>query len=445
MTALARVLIFALLAVAVCAQKAQKEPSAATTGKVYEWQSENGLQYQYFLPKSYDPAVGVNLTFVLHGSNLDRRWGFANHKAGKFRQDDLVVCPDGTTPNGHGRFNSLQSSKDLKRLHALHQELKGLIKIRATYLYGHSQGSFFSFLYAGAYPEDVQGLVGQASGVWIGTAATKKHHHQAVVLMHGTADPVVPYGQSVGGLKHYRDAKYPHARLRSLDGWNHWPTQAQTEQQLAWCEGMTTDDNDRMAVSFTTLNDAKGVVDPVALYEVAARVAGTAGMAASVVKKAKNAMAEVDNCAKKHALAIKRSSGKKTKKLVAKPWIGHLPLFLRHFEGVPACDAAAKVWQKALDAQGKLATKHSRAFWQSSKSNGKKAFAAGVRLVHGGFLTEASENERMLSKLEALAKEGKKAGIGKGDLKLFKTGVPVLRDARKKGRSAFDKISKRFR
>ena len=234
----------------VVAQAPEREPDAKATGKVYEWKSADGLVYQYYLPKDYDAGQPINLTFVLHGSNLDRRWGFANHQAGTFRAADLVVCPDGTTSNGNGGFNFLQGKKDLERLHGLHVELKQKFDVRATYVYGHSQGSFFSFLYAGAYPDDVTGVVGQASGVWIGTQATKKHHHQAIVLMHGTADPVVPYGQSVGGLEFYQEAGYPHVRLRSLDGWNHWPAQLQTEQELAWCEAMTTADPGRLAAAF---------------------------------------------------------------------------------------------------------------------------------------------------------------------------------------------------
>jgi len=445
MKGLARTVLLALVTVPAFAQAVEKQPSAKATGKVYEWKSKDGLQYQYYLPKKFDPQQPINLTFILHGSNLDRRWGFANHKAGQFRSDDFVVSPDGTTSNGSGGFNSLQGKKDLERLHALHQELKEMFNIRATYLYGHSQGSFFSFFYAGAYPDEVQGLVGQASGVWIGTGASKKHHHQAVVLMHGTADPVVGYSQSVGGLKFYEEKKYPLVRLRSLDGWNHWPTQGQTEQQLAWCEGMTTTDHGRMAAAFTTLDEAKGVVDPVALYQVAARVAAAPDMNPGVVKKANAAMKEVDDSAKKHAKAITKSSGKKTKKLVDKPWIGHVPLFLLHFKGVPACDAFAEKWKAVLGKQQDLGDKHSTDFWRNAERSPKKAFGYGMKLVHSAFLTEAAANKRMIEKLEGWNKAGKKAGIGKGDLKLFKTGVPVLQSAKEKGRKAFEKVSKRFR
>ncbi|MCA8973685.1 MAG: hypothetical protein KDC98_03140, partial [Planctomycetes bacterium] len=373
-----RIALGALTAASLFAQAKMVEPSPTATGKVFEWKSAEGLQYQYYLPKGYDPAAEITLTFVLHGSNLDRRWGFANHEAGRFRADDLVVCPDGTTSNGSGGFNFLQAKSDLERLHALHEELKGRFKVRATLIYGHSQGSFFSFYYAGAYPADVQGVVGQASGVWIGTQATKKHHHQAIVLMHGTADPVVPYGQSVGGLEFYREANYPHVRLRSLDGWNHWPTQMQTEQQLAWCEGMTTTDPGRLGAAFTAIDAQKTDVDPVALYEVGKRVVANEDVEAKVIKAAGEAIAAVDACADKHVQAIEKSSGKKGSKLSDKPWVGHLPLFLRHFDGVAACVELRKGWQKTLDKQQDGAKKLAREFWQNREQKPDKAFAAGL-------------------------------------------------------------------
>src|SRR6185436_5805753 len=158
---LAAVLAFAAVAGAADAP-VQKEPSAASAGNVCAWKSADGLVYEYFVPKGYDAAKGANLLFILHGSNIDHRWGFLNHTPGEFRADDVIVCPDGTTSNGNGGFNFLQDDKDLKRLHALHDELRKAFNVNATFVYGHSQGSFFSFLYAGAYPDDVQGVLGQA-------------------------------------------------------------------------------------------------------------------------------------------------------------------------------------------------------------------------------------------------------------------------------------------
>ncbi|MFO1078631.1 MAG: alpha/beta hydrolase-fold protein [Planctomycetota bacterium] len=441
---LTRLAAFVLAAAPLFAQAQERAPDAAAKGKVYQWKSKDGLAYEYYLPKDFDAGRPINLTFVLHGSNLDRRWGFANHKAGEFRADDLVVCPDGTTSNGQNGFNSLQSPKDLERLHALHAELKGLFDVRATYVYGHSQGSFFALYYAGAYPDEVQGVVAQASGCWIGTAMSKKHHHQAIVLMHGTADPVVPYGQSIGALDAYREAKYPHVRLRSLEGWNHWPAQAQTEQELAWCEGLTTADPVRLAAAFATLAAVKEGADPVALREVAVRVQATDGIDAAVKKDAAAAVEAVDAAAREHADAIGKSAGK-DKKLADKPWVGHLPRFLRLFGGTPVGDEVAAAWKGVLDKQQDAVKKYARDFWQDKDGKPKEAFAAGVQLVAEAFLTSASENEEILGALEGWAKDGKKVGLGKGDLKAFEQSVPVVRAARDKGQKAFEKVGRRFR
>ena len=125
---------------------------------------------------------------------------------------------------------------------------------------------------------------------------------------------------------------------------------------------MTTSDVTRLAAAFAVLDGAKGVVDPVALYEVAQRASTTDGIEPAVAKKAVAAMAAVEACAQKHVSAIRKSSGKKTKKLVGKPWIGHLPIFLRHFTGVPACDEFAAAWKSALTAQDKVADKMGKAF-----------------------------------------------------------------------------------
>lgn len=434
-------LALGLAAATLPAQAKEREPDGKATGKVYEWKSKDGLAYQYYLPKSFDPDQPINLTFILHGSNLDRRWGFANHKAGDFRADDFVVSPDGTTSNGGTGFNFLQGKDDLERLHALHEELKERFKIRATYLYGHSQGSFFSLFYAGAYPDDVQGVVAHASGVWIGTQATKKHHHQAVVLMHGTKDATVPYSQSVGGIMMYEDAKYPHARLRSLDDWNHWPAPAHTEQQLAWCEGMTTDDPTRMQAALTTLAEVKQGADPVALYQVAARVAASDATDDAAKKVAQQAMQDVEACAASHVKAI----GKGGKKLDGKPWVGHVPLFLRHFRGVPACDEFEKAWGKRLDKQKDTAKKHARAFWQKRDSKEKDAFVSGLALVQDAYLTETASNEKILSQLEEWGNSGKAFGLSKKNIKDYKRVLPAMRKSLDKGKKSFDKVSKRFR
>lgn len=423
-----------------------KDPATRPVGEICEWKSADGLAYEYYVPKSYDPAKGANLLLVLHGSNLTRQWGFANHEAGVFRPDDVVVCPDGTTSNGQGGFNFLHDAKDLQRLHALHEELKKTFKVNATYLYGHSQGSFFSFFYAGAYADDVQGLVGQASGVWTGTAASPKQHKQAIALMHGTADPVVPYAQSAGGLVFYRDAKFPMAHLRSLERWNHWPNQLQTGQELAWCEGMTTADPARLTAAFDTLESVPAGEgwdrDSAALYLVAKRIGTLDAAPAPLKERAAKSVAAVEALAKAHADAIAASLGKgKGDKLEDSAWVGHLVYFLRDFDGVPACDALAKEWADRLAKHKAEGVKSLKEYYRTNRKDPAKAFPAGVEAIREGFLWCECADPEFLSTLAGWRNDAK-LKLGKADLKAYDDAVPAFTSARKKGFDAYAALNR---
>ena len=407
--------LLALVLVASAAGPKRKQPGPKSRGKVYEWTAKNGTVFFYYVPKGYDHAKGANLTFILHGSIGNRGWGFANCPAGKFRADDIVVSPDGTTANGRGGFNSLGQPGDAQRFHELVRELKGAFKVRATFLYGHSQGSFFSLYYAGEHPEEVQGVVAMASGVWTQTRLGKEGHKQAIVLLHGTQDPVVPYGQSVGALEAYRKAEFPILHMKSIEGWNHWPTAnnskvPHTQQQLAWCEGMTTDDPTRLKVSFDFLANNKPKVrhDYAATYSLAKRIAGMEDAPAGLRTRATKAMATIDALAKAHVAALKKANAEK---LSADPWIGHLMIFLRSFRGVPACDTFAETWDPIIAAQRELAVANLRIYYQKRQQDVDTAFVAGIAAVENGFLHYECADTSFLNALETWAKDAKKWGI----------------------------------
>jgi pimeloyl-ACP methyl ester carboxylesterase len=329
----------------------------------------------------------------------------------------------------------------------LQDEIRKTFKIRATYLYGHSQGSFFSFLYAGAYEADVQGLVGQASGPWGGTATSPKHFHQAVVLMHGTADPVVPYVQSVGGLAFYRDAKYPMAHLRSLEGWNHWPHQSQTAMELAWCEGMTSDDPERVAACFDLLDKAPDESgfdrDLSAMYGLAKRVATLAGAPDGLRTRAAKAAQDVEDLAKRHVDAIAASLGKgKGDKVADAAWIGHLPTFLRDFDGVPACDAMAKDWADRLAKHKLEGVKALKEYYRVRQKEPAKALAAGVAAVRDGFLWCECMDANFLKALGDVRNDAK-LKLAAADAKAYDDVVVAFTSGRKKGLDEYAAINKK--
>jgi predicted esterase len=423
----------------------QKAPDAKESSrKVYEWKSKDGVTFAWRGPKKYDPAHGVGLTLILHGSNLTHAWGFANHNKETFRPDDLVVCPDGTTPNGQGGFNFMDAPGDVKKLHALLDELKAAFKIRGTYIYGHSQGSFFALKYAGEFPDEVDGVVAHASGLWASSKIGPAGHKQAIVLMHGTLDPVVPYGQSVGGYDALKQAGYPMVRLRSLEGWNHWPAEVNgpvehTSQQLAWVEGMTTKDPERLAVCFAKLAEVKKKEehDWAGLYTLAKHVAESSQAPAALKARAQKATGIVEALAKAHSAAL--VSIKPGAPFEKKAWVAHLPMFLRAFMDVPAREELAAAWKPTLTAQQSATAEALKAYLAASSGPGKEAeaFEKGVALLTGGYLTYLNADGNLSTSLATWAKDAKKLKLAKEPLKEYATILEVI----KSGWQAFGAVN----
>lgn len=433
---------------AVAADPPAKAPDPKAGGQVCEWTSAGGVVCAWRAPLRYDDAKGANLTLVLHGSNLDHRWGFANHDAKTFRPDDMVVCPDGTTPAGKGAFNFLEG--DTRKAHALLEELKKTLKVRKVFLYGHSQGSFFALAWAGDFPDDVDGLVAHASGLWASSQTGPRGHHQAIVLMHGTQDPVVPYPQSVGGWEALRDAGYPTLRLRSLEGWNHWPAELNgpvphTSQQLAWVEGMTTDDPERLKVSFDLLSDVNGETaaehDFAGLWSLAARIEKLDSAPADLKARAAKARQRVEDLAAAHVRELALPE-----KLVfdGKPWNGHLPVFLRQFQGVPAREELAKKLEAVLAAQKKDAVAHLRKYFAALRQ-GKQddAFEEGVAAIQAGWLWCECWDQQFRKNLRDWRKDAKKLKLGKGALKAYDAVFEDFEKTLAEGWRSFEAVQKK--
>ncbi len=426
----------------------EKKPSPETRGRVHAWKARDGLAYEYFIPKHYDPKVGANLTIVLHGSNLDRRWTFWNHPAGEFRRDDIVISPDGTSPNVQGGFNFLGESKGVSRLHSLISELKSLFTVRQTFLYGHSQGSFFAFYFAGEHPKEIDGICADASGCWAGTKLGKFGFTQAIGIMHGTDDPLVPYAQSRATFEAYRKAGYPVVHLRTLHGWGHPPDAGQASLVLAWCEGMTSSDSKRVWSCLETLTEAtSSAPDYAALHQVASRVAGRSGpelkgAAPDEKAKSQSIVDAVEALAARHADAIRQASRKeKAGNLEMEGWLFHLARFLDGFDGVPAREALAKEWTDRIERQEKGARKPLQEFWQQREKAPAEAFEDALAAIREGFLHP--EIPSVLASLDEMEKRARELKIPKAALAGYEKIVPEYTKAREAGWKAFADLNRK--
>jgi predicted esterase len=338
----------------------EAEPATA-----FAWTSKDGLRFTWVLPKA---AAGTpDLIVLCHGTGLDYRWGSANYKPGVFRPADIVVSVDGPTQADNGTRLFLGQRADADAFAAFLAEMRAVFHPAHVLLYGHSQGSFFVCYFLGEHPDLVDGVVAHASGVWTWTRYSADVSRVPIVLMHGTADPVVPYAQSAGGRDWYIQQGHSMVQLRRLPGYNHWPNGDRASECLDWCIGMGTDDPARALATAESVLRLKGrdeygyesapwfsgAMDvlrrfqdkgPRPFAKEALEKAGPALMARA------SALAQrVEAAGAAHAAKVREQvKSRDDLKLDGRPWLGHLLALREDFRGVEGVEALAR--ELGLDA-----------------------------------------------------------------------------------------------
>lgn len=329
-----------------------------------------GLRYTWVLPKGYDGKAPRNLTVILHGTGLDYRWGHWNNPPGVFRPDDVVISVDGTTPDQESRL-FLGEPKDAELFRDFLAEMRATFAVDSVFLYGHSQGGFFVPYYMGLFPGTVAGGVAHASGAWNWSKTPKELKKLALVFMHGSSDPVVPYGQSPGSRDYYVEKGFALAHLRRLANYNHWPNAVRATEELDWCQGMTcADPREALACALAMLRAKPAdeyqwtsVVDFSGARLVLERLLGKgpapiADVPEDVAKDAREWSARIDEAGEAHVKELRPLLPKKgALALDGKPWLGHLLPLREDFRGVePVEKFLAEIgFDKAAEAHAKAA------------------------------------------------------------------------------------------
>lgn len=396
------VVLLAPLAFASGEIESKKPTADAKPLVVYEHRSSEGLRFTWVVPEGYDGKKARNLTVICHGTGLDYRWGHWNNKPGIFRPHDIVVSVDGPAPNGETRL-FLGDEANATAFAKFLGELRELFAVDKLFLYGHSQGGFFVVYFAGEHPELVSGVVAHASGAWNWSKTGAPVRKVAVAFLHGTADPVVPYGQSVGARDAYDKEGFELLHLRRLENYNHWPNAVRATECLDWCEGMTTDDPARALecarrllepkpadeYQWTTVVDFAGALDVLARLQPKAK-RGFAQLPSSLALKAKALADDVDEHARKHVAALRKLLPKKGALALGaeSPWLGHLIPLREDLRGAPSVEAFATElgYDKLLAAQAKPAGEIFSA-WYSDKPP-REIHATIVAALPKAFLVE---------------------------------------------------------
>lgn len=381
----------------------EKAPAAGAEAHVaYQTTSAGGLNYLWWLPKGYDPAEPRALTVILHGTGLDYRWGAWNHAPGVFRSKDVVVSVDGTSPGADGTRLFLGEPDDAEAFRGFLAEMRQAFAVRDVFLYGHSQGGFFVVYYAGEFPETVTGVVAHASGAWNWTNMSKGLKKVAVAFMHGTADEVVPYRQSMGSRGSFVEAGYPLTHLLRLINYSHWPNAVRANEALGWCEGMTTDDPER------ALDAARSLLRPKREDEYSWRTVPSFSGAYEVLMRftkkgyqpfkkraskdqtetAERWMADIEEHADAHVARLQETVPRRLS-LDGGPWLGHLISLREDFRGVrPVESYVKKVGFDKLLAEHEEAAGELIAAWRDEQASVPDRFEAVVTRLEDVFLFE---------------------------------------------------------
>ena len=417
-SSLRRILLPALVALgagaAVPAQKAAEaivEPSMKVPrGKLLEWKSAQGRTYWYRLPKAIDGKSPPDLVLMLHGTGLNHCWSFWNYPIlGDFRRRDIVVSPDGLTPGQGETFNFVQGPKDGEQIAGLIADFKKAFPIGRVYLYGHSQGAFFVYWFAGEHPELVDGIIAHAGNVLQVKHGKLAKQKVAIAILHGRADAVVPVDYAIRSEKIYRDEGYEKLKLEIVDGLTeqsgHWPLPDHVGKLFDWLDQMSTQ-SAAQAVSTVASELQKPAPD-------LATIAEQVKKARALLPKAKDAekkelppvldalQAFLDRAMTAHAEQLLTSGEVLDPKAAYGPWVPRFARLDRAF-------ADHADWKKRMQKARDLSKAHDRIVDKArkglDKSTKETRLAAATALEEAFLAPSAPELRSLLEQACASAK-----------------------------------------
>lgn len=414
MSKFARIAVAVLLVSVACpAQKIGEVPKVKPSkksprGETLEWTSTAERPYWYRLPKKIDAKKPPNLIVMLHGTGMNHGWAFWNYGVGggTFRPDDIVISPDGCTPGGRTFNFDQRNKKDIDQIADLIKLFKKVYPVNNVYLYGHSQGAFFCYTFAGEHPELVDAFIAHAGNVLSAKHPKVAKENVGVAILHGKVDQVVSVAAAHRTYKIYKDLGYKKLKLEIVEGLRkeagHWPLPTHVKKLLEWCDRVST------KTARGAIDIAKAAVekDPVDLVTVAESLAS----AKKLIKKHKGkdkaelarSIAIFDDLVSKagaaHGAAFQPMKSADYKKYG--PWAAHF----RAVHPALARDGTFKKQARAALAKAKSDTKAVNKALDKIQKAGAKAFSSAFKTWQKAILAEGYAE---LDAALALLKESK--------------------------------------
>jgi predicted esterase len=382
----------------------------APRGQLLEWKSDAGQPYWYHVPKKFSKDRPPALILMLHGTGGNQGWSFWNYPivAGKFRPDDIVVSPDGVTPGGGTTFNFVQGKKDGEQIAEIIASFrKAYPEIDRVYLYGHSQGAFFCYWYAGEYADTLDGIIAHAGNVLSVQHDKKAKKGVGIGILHGRADAVVGVVCAYRTFGIYHAEGYQKLKLEIVEGLNersgHWPLPIQVGQMLDWLDSVTITTPE---VGFDVMEALLDAEQP-DLNSIATSLLMTEDVVDSAKgRKAKTYAAragklrrQVERVAKAHAGALEKTAGAVGSSAEFAEWVGH-------FREVDRALADWDAWSDPMKKARKLVAKHDKVVEKALDGitvKNAKAFSRAREAWQVGFL--AARHDELEGRLILLAED----------------------------------------
>jgi predicted esterase len=204
-----------------------------------------GMRYFLRVPKKFDAKAGRLIVF-LHGSSMNGLDYLRSFEAMGWAKDDLLACPNGETGSDpFGANNFTFASAPL--VADVTEQVQGRFKPSVTYVGGHSQGGFLTFSVILLHPDLYRGAIPMAGDCWSQNEPNlweddektlAKQQQIAIAVIHGKADPVVPFSQGQHAYDVFRAMGWPKLRLFAPEQLGHQFMLSPVGEALEWLDAM---------------------------------------------------------------------------------------------------------------------------------------------------------------------------------------------------------------
>ncbi len=353
------------------------------------------------------------------------------------------------TPQGD-TFNFVQGKQDGDQIAGLIKLFRKRFPVDKVYIYGHSQGAFFCYWFAGAYPEIVDGIVAHA-----GNVLQVKHHKLAkekvaIGILHGEADAVVSVDCAHRTHDIYKAQGYKKLKLTIVEGLTersgHWPLPKQVSEMFEWLDRVSVDTFSGMldvALSELAKEDPE-------LFVVAEALGGAKALLRKVRGKDRKELEAsldpllgfVDDARTAHAAAIEAAS-RSTEKDRYESWMAH-------FTSVDPVFVASQKWKSALRKLIRSTANQNRLVAQATKlldaKPGRASFVQATKVVQKAPL--AAYAKELMEHLDRLS-EKPPPGVTAKDVERYKQAIEgrakSMEKGEKKAEAITAKVAAKFR